>query len=426
MKKINKILLVALLVLTAVFLIGCAAEETPYQKNDSQGYSVSVKYDANGGAFTTNTYSIVDSFSADSGEIALIAPDDEARGNDSFTAVNNGYFLCGWYAERQQLDDGSYVYSDRWDFENDRLTVDSSKQYTSSEPVLTLYAAWVPLFEYEFYSLDSGEKIDSYVFDPTTAEELKVPVWNEESGAVEMFKFPEYEDHTFNAVYYDAEGKEPVKGEVITHKGSIDTETGTAVDHKMSLYIDWNEGEWYRIYTAEQLLENASVSGCYEIMADLDFKDEIWPTSFMYGNFSGTIKGNGHTIKNVTLEQTNNSKTNAGLFGNITEEASFDNISFKNICFTIKAGARMTGTSYGVLAGTISESAKLTKVQLLASKLQIDSSCYFGVDDYSVGKVCGMGDPKTLQKAEVECVAVGDAPETVKITEDGNTVTLEF
>ena len=48
------------------------------------------------------------------------------------------------------------------------------------------------------------------------------------------------------------------------------------------------------VYNVEQFLENASVNGNYEIHADLDFAGETWPSSLTYGNFTGSIKGNGH------------------------------------------------------------------------------------------------------------------------------------
>ena len=104
-----KAMLVALLTLTTFTLLtGCSGEKTPYEVNDEENYTVSVKYDANGGVFTTNTSVIVDSYNVSEmntnggmAEIALIAPDNAVRGNDAFTPINNGYFLAGWYAGRQ-------------------------------------------------------------------------------------------------------------------------------------------------------------------------------------------------------------------------------------------------------------------------------------------------------------------------------------
>ena len=44
--------------------------------------------------------------------------------------------------------------------------------------------------------------------------------------------------------------------------------------------------------------------------------------------------------------------------------------------------------------------------------------------DYVIGLVCGMGDPTAVEKSQITCKAVGEDPASVKITVDGNTVTL--
>ncbi len=437
MKKTKVLLSVIFGVLLTVLLAACAPQITPYETNNEENYTVSVKYDANGGTFTTNTFTIIDSYNLDEvqknssgeAEIALLAPDNSARGNDAFAVTRSGYFLAGWYAERTELSsDGEelYTYANKWDFENDVLTLDTAKEYSSDEPVLTLYAAWVPLFEIEFYAKDTGEFVESLKFDPTSKTEFNLPAWDEETGALEMYDFPERSGYTYNKAYLDAEGKSALKGETLTHTGIIDYETGTAENSVMKLYVDYTEGEWYRIYTAEQFVECANLSGCYEIFADLDFSDEIWPTAFMYGNFTGTIKGNGHTISDVSVIQTNNSKTNAGLFGNITDTAVIEDVTFDNVTFTIKSGTRVVGTSYGVLSGTLSSQAKIKSVAIKNSTLEIDSSCYFATEDYTIGLVCGMGDASVIRDAEIECAVVGDNPEKITIDTSGNTVTLEF
>ena len=438
MKKTIKIALLALLTITAlVFASGCALEKSPYEINDSEDYTVSVKYDANGGIFTTNTFVIVDSYnvsdmdknSEGDAEIMLISPDNKDRGNDAFTAIKNGYFLAGWYSERTETGkdaDGNptYSYSGKWNFEEDALTVDTAKEYSSEEPVLTLYAAWVPLFEIEFYTADSGELLSSYVFDPTTVESISLPSWSEETGAIEMFNFPKRSGYTYKSAFLDSDLTEELTGETFSHTGVIDYETGTATDEVMKLYVDWTEGEWFRIYTVEQFLDNASVNGSYEIYADLDFTDEIWPTSFMYGNFTGEIRGNGHTMKNIEATQTNNSKVNSGLFGNITDTAKISDITFENVTFTIKGGTRMVGASFGLFAGAISGEATITDVAIKTSNLLIDSSCYFGADDYSIGLVCGMGDFSVIPNADITASSSGSEPEKITVSANGNTVTV--
>ena len=429
MNRNIKAILTVLLLAAAVMLAGCAPEVSPYEANDAQGYCVSVRFDANGGRFTTNTSVIVDSYNIadiapdDSGKvhIALLSPDNALRGNDAFMPVNNGYFLAGWYARRTETADG-FTYEGKWDFEKDKLAVDARGDYRAAEPVLTLYAAWVPLFQIDFYDLGSGEYLDTMTYNPLEVEALTVPAWDEATGAMELYDFPARSGYTFAGAYLDAKGTQKVETKTLSHSGSVDEATGTAKDPVMDLYVDWTEGEWYRIYNVEQFLDNASVSGNYEIYADLDFTGEIWPSSLMHGNFSGTIQGNGYTFSNITFEQTNNSKVNSGLFGNLTEDASIQDLKLDNVNFTIAGGTRVAGASFGLLAGTISDKASLENVTIANSTLQIDSRCYFGVDDYSIGLVCGMGSSR-IDDSGIACAVVGEADSLWAAVENGQ-VTL--
>ncbi len=436
--KIKSLILTLAAVGCLGLVTGCAADKTPYEQNNDENYTVSVKYDANGGSYTTNTTVIVDSYniadlkanSEGKVEIPLITPDDTNRGNDAFTPTKSGYFLAGWYAERTETLDAdgntTYVYGKKWDFSKDKLAVEADKTYSADAPVLTLYAAWVPMFKVEFYSLADGTLLETYDLDPTQGTELNVPDWNEKTGAMDMFKFPSKVGYTFDGVYLDSEGKTAVTGETIAHTGYVDYTNGQAKDATMKLYVDYREGEWYQISNIDQFLDNASINGSYEILCDLDFADAFWPTALTYGNYNGTIKGNGHTFRNISVEQTNNSKVNAGLFGVLAENASVSDLTFENVTFTIKSGTRMAGTSFGLFAGTISEAATVSNVKILSSCLKVDSKCYFGVDDYSIGLVCGMGNASLIPDAQISCEATGDAPENVKITVNGNDVDIEI
>lgn len=243
---------------------------------------------------------------------------------------------------------------------------------------------------------------------------------------MDMNDVPERNGYTFDKLYLDAEGKQPVTDGVITHTGTLNADNGTAEGAVMKVYTDWVEGEWYHIYTAEQFIKNASVNGSYVLHDDLDFTDKYWPDSLMTGNFAGTIQGNGHVIRNVTLEQRNSSKTNVGLFGTITEKATITDVTFEKVTLTIKKGAMKVGSSFGVLCGTLSDKATLKGVTLKDSSLLIDSGCYFGTDDYAIGLVCGIGDGDAVKAQDVTCSATGEKPSRVKIKVDGNTVTLEF
>lgn len=438
MKLKIKAIAMVLLMLSVVLAAGCSAEESPYARNDAQGYNLSVKYDANGGVFTTNTSVIVDTYHPDqlpkdgsgNAQIALLAPDNALRGNDAFTAVKNGCFLAGWYAQRNESLDAEgntvYTYSQPWNFETDTLPVDLSQSHTAAEPVLTLYAAWVPLFEVAVYDRSTGEYLDSYTFQPDNAEPIQLPAWNKETGAIEMYRFPEKSGCTFSALYLDAEGTQAVTGETLSHPGTVDYATGTAENTCLKVYADYLEGEWFHIYTAQQFADNASVKGSYVIHSDLDFSEVNWPTSFMHGNFSGTIEGNGFRFTNIHLTQTNNSKVNTGLFGYLTENAKITDVTFENVTLTIQGGTRVAGSCYGLVAGSVSSDAALSGLAVKSSRILIDSACYFGVNDYVIGLVCGMGSIPGVDPAEIACEATGDAPETVHITVSDQTVAVEI
>ena len=414
-----------------LLLAGCTAEPSPYEVNDQDNYTVTVCYDANGGVFTTNTSVITDSYSlagmptdgAGKVQLPLCPPDDASRGKNAFAPVRNGYFLAGWYSQRSG-EEGAYTYSGKWDFATDRVEADPNGSYASAEPVLTLYAAWVPLYEIAVYDLDSGELLETVKYDPTNHEQ-KLPQWDQETGTLNMNGFPERKGYTFNGAYYDAQGQQPITGDTVIHTANLDMATAALTGGAMNLYVDWLEGSWYHIYNAEQFLDNASVAGNYVIHADLDFAGENWPTSLIHNNFTGTIQGNGHTLRNITFAQTNNDKTNGGLFGYLTQTAVLQDLTFENITFTIQKGTRVAGTSYGLLAGTVSDEATITNVQILSSTLQIDSGCYFATDDYTIGLVCGMGET-AVDPSGITCQAAGDAPETVVISVVDGTVTVAF
>lgn len=439
MKLRKRTILTVCLLLAAMFLIsGCAGEKTPYEVNDADNFNVSIKFDANGGLFTTNTDVIVDSFdisklktnNAGQVEIALLSPDDAQRGKDGFKAYKSGYFLAGWYAQRVASTDEQgntvYTYGNKWDFAADTVKVHASGTYSSSKPVMTLYAAWVPLFEVELYDLNSGDYIDSVTLNPMESNEIKLPMWNDKTGDIDMNDLPQRDGYTFAEAYYDAEGSVPVTGEMVQHTGKIDFEYGAAVGSTMKLYVNYLEGEWFQIYTAEQFIKNAKPNGNYVIHEDLDFDGLIWPTVIAQGSFGGTIQGNGHTFKNISAAQTSNSKPNAGLFGQLQDIAQISDLTFDNVEFTIQKGSRVSGACFGLFAGQVHSSAAITNVQITNSNLKIDSGCAFLSDDYSIGLVAGSGEIPGVDASGIACSVSGENPNALTVTVEGNTVTLQF
>ena len=89
-------------------------------------------------------------------------------------------------------------------------------------------------------------------------------------------------------------------------------------------------------------------SGNYILMTDLDLSGIDWvPIT----NFSGTLNGNGHVIRNLTVNTTGN----AGLFAEL-EEASISNLGIENADVTSSAGCAgiLAGFDTGFQGGTFS------------------------------------------------------------------------
>ena len=109
-----------------------------------------------------------------------------------------------------------------------------------------------------------------------------------------------------------------------------------------------------------------------KLAANIDLTGETWqPIGYHGGNtsakpFAGTFDGCGHTISNLTI--TVSSKTNQGLFGQVSG-------TIKNLNLT---GANISGTSsysynHGCVAGLLADGGVLENVHVTASTIAIES-----------------------------------------------------
>jgi len=438
MKNNIKILIsVLVLLFCAIFMAACAGNTTPYEDYGEAGYDVSVKYDANGGYFTTGVSVIVDTYDATKfptnakgeHELVLITPDDDIRdAQNSFLPSKSGYFLVGWYSERTPVKDAagnvvSYTYSGRWDFDNDRLAVKPDAENDATTPALTLYAAWAPQFSYEFYDVKTGELLDTYEIDPVYVNSIKLPQWNESTGKLDMFQFPTVENKTFNKVYYDREGQNEVTGTTVKHSGNVNLENATAEGNVMKLYVDMLDGVWFNIYKAEHFIKNSRLDGNYVILADLDFDGLYWSNAFTYGEFSGTIIGNGHKMSNITSYQSDSSESYAGLFGSISADASIKDVVFENAVLNIETGSRRVDASFGLLTGSLASASSLDGVAV-SGKIVITPTPLID-ENTTIGLLCGMGDVTGFDLSGISCEALEPEDEytsPISVTVNGNTV----
>ena len=402
--KINLAVLIAAIA-GAIFLIAgivwaiASSNNDYYSDFEKDGYTVKVTYDSNGGTFKGSDSTIVDLFKPeDMGEdgIKLLSPEDERRDkNNPLTVTKAGYFLAGWYREMSLIDPDNpelgYTYSGKWDFETDRLT----------ENEMTLYAAWVPYYEYEIYAKDAnGETV---LVATASAINLTIPEWAEGAVTLDMDNFPVREGYTLDKVYYldDMTEVEGISNEAGTKKyisGEWDPATATSKTPTIKLFTTWQEGERYRIYSTEDLRRYADTEGYYEIYADLDFTGLEWPGAFGNDKFSGKIFGNGHTISNVSIESTSRNRLNNGLFSTLGETAYIENLRLENITHTINLMSVAPGAGFGLLAGSVAEGAEFKNVTV-SGRLLIGDSCsgLAGNTDYTIGVLVGAGETEGIE-----------------------------
>ncbi len=397
-KKTRLILLLCLLLSTVLAVSACSSIRSPYvppyDEYDDDGYNVSIKFDANGGEFAPNTTTRVDTYKLSDYEtlengkkaIKLFDPNDPVRGDQAYLAnyVNgSGYYLAGWYTNRAEVqnDDGSvsYEYSGRWNFD-EKLMLDADGEYSANNPVLTLYAAWVPAFTYEFVQIDElgnetvlGEK----KVNPTVASSVELPKFNENTGKMGYTtkdNFPTLTDKTYDKIYYDKEMTAQVTDTHISHTGTFNAENATVENAVMKVYCKLLDGVWYTVDSAEKLRDAAFSNAHIILSSDIDFTDSYWPNGYTTRTFYGGIYGNGYSIKNVTIEQSSSSDINFGLFGQIGEGAVIENVAFDNITVNIKNGTTKSNAQFGIIAGSISDAAQISNVTLKNSEMVISST----------------------------------------------------
>lgn len=511
MKKKSKILLgLGCATVLTLGLAACKKETTPLEDLQDQGYRIMVTYNPSGGEMIGNVgTTVVDMFNpadyqADSQgnvRIKLLEPTDKRRpssGTDAISVVKDDHFFAGWYANRTvktkdgtpeeqggvPVDDSgkelkrvedidgyvsyvyvddektaatpAYAYSDYWDFENDRIEYNVADEELKT---LTLYAGWVPYYEFTYYYQVDGVWTEygtatEFNYKTTNAEGSKthdkdtiwVPNWN--NGAMshaysyengDPYTFPKLDGFTFSEAFTDPDCQNKIT-ESFTHQGSLDVENCTAINPVQKIYVKFIAGDWYRIETAKQLTDNANLKGNYEILADLDFSetDAAWPTTFAIGKFEGQMyssAGQKYSIKNVTAKFASDSSVSGGMFGTVAATATIKDLVFENVTTDISyANGRLRDFKFGAFAGTIEENATVANVTfggtLKIGAIKLDNG--YTINLLATGNIAGItaGDLHlqiygTKRVNDYKYTVKMDETEAVKVDENGN-VTLMF
>ncbi|MBR2465897.1 MAG: hypothetical protein IKB38_03075 [Clostridia bacterium] len=178
MKKKILILTGAALMLATLLLLTACGDSSPYGELAEDGYTVCVRYDANGGDFACNgTYiSVVDVYHSSQDSIKLFPPDSPIRQPAELRydvqLSMSSYKFVGWFPaevnDKGEVvdEDGNpvsvsgkepkFTSQEAWDFEEQRFKLDKSKTYSRDVPAITLCAKWEPHYTFEFYVEDEN------------------------------------------------------------------------------------------------------------------------------------------------------------------------------------------------------------------------------------------------------------------------------
>lgn len=461
-----------MLLLLCLTVAACSSNSN-YDQYDKDGYNVTVKYDANGSyfksagqLFLSDSYNISGLKTNASGnkEILLVDPESSVRGDGNVHMIERtavpGYSFVGWYTSREAVVDENgnvvkddknnviYKYSGKWDFSK-KLEIDPNKDYTASEPVITLYAGWVKNPSVEIYD-ENETLLGTYeIKNPTLGKNsvITAPYLDLKKGEYNFGTLKnayswqeryvsdsgdEVYTYFFDGLYLDKNMSEKMP-QSYTHPFIFDAETAAISDSVLKLYVNYDEqkGDCYRIYSAAQLANNAKPSGNYEIMADIEFTALTpWPNAFRNNDFSGSIAGNGHKISGVNIESTAKGQY-FGMFKSISKDAKIENVIFNGVTATIKNVYIKPGARYAVFAAIIEDGFKAQNVTFANAVMKIAASASAIVtEDYEVGFICADGYSDALGisldgfTAEVETSEID--LNTLVITPNGNSLELVF
>lgn len=411
MKKIIKISAILAVLLFSVLLISSCSSGDAYKKIGKEGYNVSVKFDIGEGMFAgRQELVLVDVFNLNNEkenangqkEITVLPPDSALRGSEAFDVAYSGHYFVGWYQNRHEVKDAdgniSYTYSGKWDFNSDKLTLDPNKDYSADEPVLTLYAAWVPLTNFEIYSQNQSGKFE--LIKNVPASYIEIPQWDESTGSLTKTNFPTRDGYTFDCAYTDEACTKKITETQLF--GNIDYENGVLLSDTVKVYVTWLEGSWYKIYNAKSFASINDTNANYEICANLDFSSVNWKnTAFAKETFNGTIVGNGHMISNIYAF--NQDATEGGIFKSLGANASIKDVTFKDVSYKIDSVPfRTQSVCFGLLASKAADGAVLEGVSFEGDcKIIIENNCLADVPRPQVDYIFGDGNNRGLESENI-------------------------
>ena len=313
--KIKRIALLLICLITAV----CASCATG---GDYEGQG-KVIFNLEGGTYQNTQRAIVHYYPVENGSVYICEP-QQLSGEE---IIRSGYHIEGWYKTKTQNGD-SVEYSDKWDFESDKINEDG----------VTLYAKWALNIRFTYnvcYLNEAGEKVSLGEYEVKAGEKFKDFAYFAKKRT----------DGVYTPVaYLDCEGN--AWNEAFTHPGG---ESSVAID----VFVEYIKGDFAIVSTASDLKKYASVKNIY-LTENIDMNGE----KLSFGDYRLQFIGNGYTVSNFAInydpgktglkedmEESSQNSLYVSLFGN-ANGAVIKDVNFENVTVDVNSGYSLTYKIY--------------------------------------------------------------------------------
>lgn len=372
MKRKTKGTLIAILfsLLAVCLLAGCKDRATMEDLFNDLNLTSKVTYYANGGEFEDRETIKVMGYR--DGSRVLNLGIDEIVSSDKVTISYSEHTIIGWYEVEMQ--DGKPVYLD----EGKGIVKLTDKAVSFDEPI-DADEEWHIGMKWKEYA-----KINFRLVCENPEETLIVDDDTEEGTSYKhgdviktrsFFYGPFREtnvaqvkikdnSHTFFAYYTDEACTQILSDEVAEQ------------EEDLTVYAKYLTGNWSVVRTKSEFEIAYSKMGApmSKLSAGLYLANDIDCTGVKVSpiaNFQNRFKGNGHTVSNLTVEQTKIvGGQNVSLFGNIMDTAVIENVVFENLSISLKTMNNAKFNAYFAFTSLAGE-AKVENVKL-SGKMSID------------------------------------------------------
>ena len=314
----------------------------------------------------------------------LIFDPNEIEENDNDKVKMSGYHIEGWYRTKTTNADGSVTYSDKWDFSNDRMTIDG----------VELYAKWEEnrTYKYELYYKDEVTGEDIYLDGVVVKEGSKFDDILLKNKTVKGYTSLGYLDEQGNPW------------------NSNFTHPGGDADLTIKVFLNLVKGEYTVVRNARQFKNAISRNQNVYLMNDIDFDgDEL-----VFNTYSGLIEGNGYTISNFEIDY-NDQKS--GLKGDLDDPSSPANFLYVSLFFELKGAIIQNINFSDVIVDISTRNPQIKNIVFAALTIKAENT--------TINNVTFTGEFKISQAPECEKEIILDKfyykdYENVEVSEDSN------